>query len=70
LIVVLLWIVSGELLSNLSLAKKVIVVVSFSLLAWAIDEFIYFFPFAAGLSLAASLCGFWSLVGLSKQKSA
>ena len=67
LIALLLWIVSGELLSNRSLAKKIIVVVSLSLLAWAIDEFIYFFPFAAGLSLVASVCGFGSLIGLARQ---
>ena len=69
LIALLLWIVSSELLSNRSLAKKVIVVVSLSLMAWATDEFIYFFPFAAGLSLTASLCGFGSLIGLSRQKN-
>ena len=67
LIAVLLWIVSGELSSNLSLAKKVIVVLSFVLLAWAIDEAIYFFPFAVSLSLISCLCGFASLAGLAKQ---
>jgi hypothetical protein len=67
LIAVLLWIVSGELSSNPSLAKKVIIVISFSLLVWATDELIYFFPFAAGLTLVASICGFGSLPGLAKQ---
>src|ERR1700679_4126188 len=45
LIAVLLWIVSGGLSSNPSLAKKIIIVISFALVAWAIDEWIYFFPF-------------------------
>jgi hypothetical protein len=67
LIAVLLWIVSGELSSNPSLAKKVILVLSFALLLWAIDETIYFFPFAVGLSLVSSICGFVSLIGLGKQ---
>jgi hypothetical protein len=67
LIAILFWTVSGELSSNPSLAKKVIVVISFALVVWAIDELIYFFPFAAGLSLAASICGFASLPGLAKQ---
>lgn len=67
LIAVLLWTVSGEHASNQSLAKKVIIVISVSLLVWAADEFVYFFPFAAGLSLTASICGFASLSGLAKQ---
>src|SRR5471030_3332505 len=46
LIALLLWIVSGELSSNPALAKKVILVLSSALLLWAIDEMIYFFPFA------------------------
>jgi len=67
LIAVLLWVVSGELSANPSLAKKVIVVISGALLIWATDELIYFFPFATGLTFAASLCGFGSLRGLAKQ---
>jgi len=67
LIAVLLWIASGELSANPSLAKRVITVISAALLIWAIDEIIYFFPFAAGLTLAASICGFGSLPGLARQ---
>ncbi len=67
MIAVLLWVTAGGLSTNTSLAKKVIVVISVCLLAWATDELIYFFPFAASISLAASLCGFGSLVGLAKQ---
>jgi hypothetical protein len=69
LIALLLWIISGELSSNPSLAKKAIVVISFGLLLWATDEFIYFFPFAAGLTLVAAICGFGSLPGLTKQRT-
>jgi hypothetical protein len=69
LIAVLLWLVSGELGANPSLAKKVIVVLSFALLLWAIDEMIYFFPFAVGLTTVASLCGFVALIGLRTQEA-
>jgi hypothetical protein len=68
LIALLLWIISGELSSNLSLAKKAIAVISFGLLLWATDELIYFFPFAAGITLVAAICGFGSLPGLAKQR--
>jgi hypothetical protein len=67
LIAVLLWIVSGELSANLSLSKKVIITISGALLVWAVDEMIYFFPFAAGLTSVAAICGFCSLPGLVKQ---
>jgi hypothetical protein len=67
LIAVLLWIVSGEASANPSLAKKVIVVISVALLAWGTDELIYFFPFAAGLTFVASICGFVAVPGLAKQ---
>jgi hypothetical protein len=67
LIAVLLWIVSGELLINPSLAKKVILVISCALVLWATDELIYFFPFATGLTFVAALCGFASVLGLTKQ---
>ena len=67
LIAILLWIVSGELSTNISLAKKVILVVSFALLAWAIVEMIYFFPFAVSLALISSICGFISWGILVKQ---
>jgi hypothetical protein len=70
LIAFLLWIVSGELSSNPSLAKKIIAVISFALLVWATDELIYFFPFAVGLTLVASICGFGALLGLAKHGSA
>ena len=67
LIASLLWFTSGELLSSISLAKKVILILSFALLLWGVDELIYFFPFAASITLLACLCCFWSLFGLAKQ---
>jgi hypothetical protein len=69
LIALLLWIVSGDLLANPSLAKKVILVISLALLAWAIDETIYFFPFAVGLTSIAAICGFGAVWGLGRQEA-
>ncbi|MDB5135116.1 MAG: hypothetical protein JWP37_1719 [Mucilaginibacter sp.] len=66
-IALILWFTSGEFATNTSLAKKVILILSFGLLFWGIDELIYFFPFAALITLLASVCGFWSLFGLAKQ---
>lgn len=66
LIAILLWMVSGESSSNLSLARKIILGLSFGLLFWSIDEFIYFFPFAGSLCLAASINSFLSLAGIGK----
>jgi len=69
LICLLLWFTSGELLSNTSLAKKVILILSFGLLLWGVDELIYFFPFAATISLIASVCSFSALLRLNKQRT-
>ena len=68
LIAVSLWIVSGELGSKSALVKKMILTLAVILAFWGIDEIIYFFPFAAGITLLACLCCFWSFFGLAKQK--
>jgi hypothetical protein len=70
LIAVLLWLVSDELSANTGLAKKVIMSIAFALLFWAVDECIYFFAFAAGLSFVASICSFWAGFKLMKQTAA
>src|SRR5258708_1593045 len=57
----LLWVTAGESTSNTTLSKKVILILSFGLLFWGADEIIYFFPFAASITLLACLCCFWSL---------
>jgi hypothetical protein len=53
LIAAILWIVSGSTTQNQSLITKILVVIAIFLLAWGIDELIYFFPFAAAFSLLA-----------------
>jgi hypothetical protein len=57
LIAILLWITAGELQANKTLAGKVILTISLGLVIWAVDEVIYFFPFAAAPTFLASLCG-------------
>jgi len=47
----LLWIVSGATAQNTVLVKKIQAVMCIVLLAWGIDELIFFFPFAASLRL-------------------
>jgi hypothetical protein len=51
LIAVLLWLVSGE---RTGLSKKITIVTGIALVAWGIDELIYFFPFAAIITLTAA----------------
>ena len=51
LIAALLWIVSGE---HTVLVKKITFAVGTALVAWGIDELIYFFPFAAIITLTAA----------------
>ena len=54
LIAVVLWLVSGETGRSANLAKKIIYAVGIALVAWGIDELIYFFPFAASITLIAA----------------
>jgi len=58
LFVLALWFTSGELSGSPTLAKKLTLGTAVCLLAWGIDEIIFFFPFAAGLSLLAAVCTF------------
>jgi hypothetical protein len=55
LIAVVLWHVSGETDRTTNLAKKIIYAVGIALVAWGIDELIYFFPFAAAITLTAAV---------------
>lgn len=68
LIAIILWLVSNVTEGNKDFCKKITLTVSIILLAWGIDELIFFFPFAAAFSLIASVLGFYSIVLLNKQK--
>jgi hypothetical protein len=50
LVTILLWLLAGNF------QYAIVVVLSIFLLALAVTEFIYFFPFAAAFSLLAGLC--------------
>jgi hypothetical protein len=54
--ILVLWSISSELSTSPRLAKKAMVSISLCLLAWGIDELIFFFPFAASLTLIAFVC--------------
>jgi hypothetical protein len=49
-----LWFVSGETSHNANLSKKIIYAIGISLVAWGIDEIIYFFLLAAIMTLTAA----------------
>jgi hypothetical protein len=55
LITAMLWISSNVAPHSIALVKNILVVLSIILLAWGIDEMIFFFPFAAAFSLLAFL---------------
>lgn len=63
-----LWIVSSVDTQTTSMSRKIIFTVSVLLLLWGIDEVIYFFPFAAAFSIAASVLGFYSLALVRKKQ--
>jgi len=53
LISIILWIVSSSLGEAPNFARKILITVSAVLLAWGINELVYFFPFAASFGLLA-----------------
>jgi len=55
LITAVLWITSNVAPHSIALVKNILFVMSFILLAWGIDELIFFFPFAAAFSLLSFL---------------
>jgi ABC-type multidrug transport system permease subunit len=70
LIAAILFIIAADLSSNAALAKKIIITLGIGLLFWGIDELIFFFPFAAVITLTACACTFASLYLMGKQKKA
>lgn len=65
-IAILLWLLSNVTEQNKKLVRQILTVTSIILLAWGIDELIFFFPFAAAFSLIASGLGFYSVVLLNR----
>jgi len=69
LAVTLLWILSGLAERNAVVAAKILLPVSLFLFLLGIDEIIFFFPLAAGMSLLGALLGGLSLLTLRKQEA-
>jgi hypothetical protein len=65
LIAIVLWIVSSSLTQDPRLAKKLLITISATLLAWGINELIFFFPFAAAFSLLAMALTFIAILQLN-----
>lgn len=67
LIAVILWFVSGETSYSATLSRKITYTIGIALIAWGIDELIYFFPFAAVITLTAAVLTL--LAGFTIKKS-
>ena len=63
---VILWLISSAAEQNNALVKNISLTLAIGLLAWGVDELIFFFPFAAGITLLASALIFISVFRLSK----
>lgn len=63
-----LWIISGGLNTNKELSYRVLLSLALALLFWSIIEFIYFFPFAASITLLSCLLTFASAIQLRGSK--
>lgn len=62
---VILWLISSAAEQNNALVKNISLTLAIGLLAWGVDELIFFFPFAAGITLLASALIFISVFRLS-----
>ena len=65
---VLLWMLSGSSKENVGLSSKLLAVLAVSLFVWSLDEFIFFFPFAACITLLAGLLTCIATLQLRQQK--
>ncbi len=59
-LMVILWLLSGVSTESTKISKIVLIPIALCLLTFSVFEFIYFFPFAASISLMAGL-----LIGIS-----
>ncbi|MDB4902040.1 MAG: hypothetical protein JWQ63_1321 [Mucilaginibacter sp.] len=69
IIAVIFFIVAADLSASIKLAKKIILTLSIGLLFWAIDEWIFFFPFAAAITFLAFVSSIYAYYLLSKTTS-
>ena len=64
-----LWMIAEEKTTMSNLSKKILGTIAICLFLWSIDEFIFFFPLAAIMSLLAALFSAWGLYGLQTAKT-
>ena len=62
LFALMLWQVSGIVKENGRIAIKFLILITICLLAWSIDEFVFFFPFAACNTLFAAILSFVAII--------
>ena len=67
ILTIILWQISSALSQNTALVKNILFTITGGLLFWAIDEFVFFFPFAAIITLLASAAAFFAAFQLNKQ---
>ena len=65
-IAIVLWLVSSALTDRSQLIYRLVLVSAISLFICSLDEFLFFFPFAAGISLLAGILTFISAVRLKE----
>ena len=66
---IVLWLVSSSLKDNAALAFKLLIATIACLFMWSIDEFIFFFPFAACITLLAAILTLVAILQIRKQKT-
>lgn len=64
-----LWFISSSLSDGKAMSQKILVALFFCLLVWSIDEFIFFFPFAACTTLLAAILTLIATVQMKSQKT-
>ncbi len=67
LVIYLLWISAALAEKQAAIAQKIAWPIAMALLLFSVIEFIYFFPFAAGISLSASILTCLAIAKLPKE---
>jgi hypothetical protein len=64
----ILWLISSAIKESPRLALRLLISTSICLFAWSIDEFIFFFPFAACTTLLSAILTLVAIFQIRKQK--
>jgi hypothetical protein len=65
LMMVMLWLFSGNAYEHPKLSLQVLIPIAVCLVSFSVVEFIFFFPFAASISLTAGILTAGSIIGLT-----